>query len=54
MDFFKELPQFVVKVGPILSNMYGADWEKRLEVRVPFVSRCFPSFILLSIHNLKF
>lgn len=33
VDFFKELPQFVVKVGPILSNMYGADWEKRLEAK---------------------
>lgn len=33
VDFFKELPQFVVKVGPILSNLYGADWEKRLEAK---------------------
>uniref|UniRef100_A0A803N6Z5 Retinoblastoma-related protein 1 n=3 Tax=Chenopodium quinoa TaxID=63459 RepID=A0A803N6Z5_CHEQI len=33
VDFFKELPQFIVKVGPILSNMYGEDWEKRLEVK---------------------
>ncbi|KAF8400097.1 hypothetical protein HHK36_015972 [Tetracentron sinense] len=31
VDFFKEMPQFVVKVGPILSNLYCADWEKRLE-----------------------
>jgi retinoblastoma-like protein 1 len=31
-DFFKELPQFVVKAGPILSNLYGSDWENRLEV----------------------
>ncbi|KAF6143614.1 hypothetical protein GIB67_012413 [Kingdonia uniflora] len=32
-DFFKEMPQFFLKVGPILSNLYGADWEKRLEVK---------------------
>ncbi|KAH9686373.1 retinoblastoma-related protein 1 [Citrus sinensis] len=31
VDFFKELPQFLVKSGPILSNIYGADWENRLE-----------------------
>lgn len=34
VDFFKELPQFVVKAGPTLSNIYGADWENRLEVLV--------------------
>ncbi|KAJ7982383.1 Retinoblastoma-related protein [Quillaja saponaria] len=33
VDFFKELPQFVVKAGPVLSNMYGADWENRLEAK---------------------
>lgn len=32
MDFFKELPHFVVKLGPVLSKMYGEDWENRLEV----------------------
>ncbi|KAE8657577.1 hypothetical protein F3Y22_tig00116989pilonHSYRG00400 [Hibiscus syriacus] len=32
VDFFKELPQFAVKAGPVLSNMYGEDWESRLEV----------------------
>ncbi|KAK7822120.1 retinoblastoma-related protein [Quercus suber] len=31
VDFFKELPQFVVKAGPTLSIVYGADWENRLE-----------------------
>lgn len=36
VDFFKELPQFIIKAGPILSNQYGADWEKRLEVPVVF------------------
>ncbi|WOG90025.1 hypothetical protein DCAR_0209266 [Daucus carota subsp. sativus] len=33
VDFFKEIPQFTVKVGPILSNLYGPDWEKRLEAK---------------------
>ncbi|KAJ9702224.1 hypothetical protein PVL29_004118 [Vitis rotundifolia] len=33
VDFFKELPQFIVKVGPILGNLYGPDWEKRLEAK---------------------
>ncbi|KAJ8774008.1 hypothetical protein K2173_009439 [Erythroxylum novogranatense] len=32
-DFFKELPQFVVKTGPTLSNLYGGDWESRLEAK---------------------
>lgn len=34
MDFFKELPQFVVKAGFTLSHLYGTDWENRLEVFV--------------------
>ncbi|KAL7235839.1 hypothetical protein ACSBR1_019180 [Camellia fascicularis] len=33
VDFFKELPQFIVKAGPILSNQYGTDWEKILEAK---------------------
>ncbi|KAJ4720414.1 Retinoblastoma-related protein [Melia azedarach] len=33
VDFFKELPQFLVKAGPVLSNIYGADWENRLEAK---------------------
>lgn len=33
LDFFKELPHFIVKVGPILSNLYGSDWEKRLQAK---------------------
>ncbi|KAE9592790.1 hypothetical protein Lal_00029063 [Lupinus albus] len=32
-DFFRELPQFIVKAGPILSNIYGTDWENRLEAK---------------------
>ncbi|XP_058744187.1 retinoblastoma-related protein 1-like [Vicia villosa] len=32
-EFFKELPQFVVKAGPILSNLYGPDWENKLEAK---------------------
>ncbi|KAG8501834.1 hypothetical protein CXB51_004110 [Gossypium anomalum] len=35
VDFFKELPQFVVKAGPVLRNMYGEDWETRLELYPP-------------------
>ncbi|TXG49143.1 hypothetical protein EZV62_025018 [Acer yangbiense] len=33
VDFFKEWPQFVVKADPILRNIYGADWENRLEAK---------------------
>lgn len=33
VDFFKELPQFVVKTGPVLSNLYGSDWETRLQAK---------------------
>ncbi|KAF5442872.1 hypothetical protein F2P56_035485 [Juglans regia] len=33
VDFFRELPHFVVKAGPILSNLYGEDWENRLEAK---------------------
>ena len=32
VDFFKELPQFVVRAGSVLSSLYGPDWENRLEV----------------------
>lgn len=34
VDFFKELPQFVVKAAPILSDIHGADWENKLEVLI--------------------
>ncbi|XP_068343478.1 retinoblastoma-related protein-like [Pyrus communis] len=33
VDFFKELPQFVIKAGSILSNIYGVDWENKLEAK---------------------
>ncbi|OVA17341.1 Retinoblastoma-associated protein [Macleaya cordata] len=33
VDFFKEMPQFNLKVGPVLKKLYGADWEKRLEAK---------------------
>ncbi|XP_074332106.1 retinoblastoma-related protein-like [Apium graveolens] len=33
VDFFKEIPQFIVKAGPILCNIYGSDWEKKLEAK---------------------
>ncbi|XP_051116256.1 retinoblastoma-related protein [Andrographis paniculata] len=32
-DFYKELHQFLIKVGSILSSIYGIDWEKRLEAK---------------------
>nr|AFJ64573.1 retinoblastoma-related protein [Brassica juncea] len=33
VDFFKELPQFVVKAGHVLCELYGADWESRLQAK---------------------
>ncbi|KAI0511454.1 hypothetical protein KFK09_012084 [Dendrobium nobile] len=33
VDFFKEMPQFSLKAGYILSGLYGSDWEKRLELK---------------------
>ncbi|KAL2610328.1 hypothetical protein R1flu_028901 [Riccia fluitans] len=33
IDFFKEIPQILAKVGPELTNMYGQDWEKRLQAK---------------------
>ncbi|KAK4486358.1 hypothetical protein RD792_009030, partial [Penstemon davidsonii] len=33
IDFFKELQQYLIKVGSILSNHYGGDWEKRLQAK---------------------
>lgn len=33
MDFFKEMPQFLVKAGYILNTLYGSDWEKRLQAK---------------------
>lgn len=32
VDFYKELHQFLIKVGLILNNLYGENWEKKLEV----------------------
>ncbi|XP_030534586.1 retinoblastoma-related protein isoform X3 [Rhodamnia argentea] len=46
IDFFKELPQFVIKAGPIVSGIYGANWESRLEARemqTNFVHLCILS-----------
>ncbi|KQJ99190.1 hypothetical protein BRADI_3g41630v3 [Brachypodium distachyon] len=31
VDFFKEMPQFCIKVGCVLTGLYGSDWEKKLE-----------------------
>ncbi|CAA6659647.1 unnamed protein product [Spirodela intermedia] len=33
MDFFKEMPQFLLKAGHIIGRQFGSDWEKRLEVK---------------------
>ncbi|ESQ48801.1 hypothetical protein EUTSA_v10019977mg [Eutrema salsugineum] len=33
MDFFRELSQFVVKAGPVLCELYGEDWENRLQTK---------------------
>ncbi|XP_020088417.1 retinoblastoma-related protein [Ananas comosus] len=33
VDFFKEMPQFCLKVGHILRGIFGSDWEKRLELK---------------------
>ncbi|KAK1311419.1 Retinoblastoma-related protein [Acorus calamus] len=33
VDFFKEMPQFCLKAGHVLSRIYGANWEKRLETK---------------------
>jgi hypothetical protein len=32
VDFFKEMPQFCIKVAHVLTGLYGSDWEKSLEV----------------------
>ncbi|KAF3781853.1 Retinoblastoma-related protein [Nymphaea thermarum] len=33
VDFFKEMSQFCLKAGPALSNLYGVDWERRLQAK---------------------
>ncbi|KAG8048109.1 hypothetical protein GUJ93_ZPchr0008g13043 [Zizania palustris] len=33
VDFFKEMPQFCIKVGYVLAGLYGSDWEKKLELK---------------------
>ncbi|KZV57487.1 hypothetical protein F511_35212 [Dorcoceras hygrometricum] len=48
VDFFKELPQFLIKVGSILSNLYGGDWEKRIEAKE--IQTNFVHLVLLSKH----
>ncbi|KAL4570058.1 hypothetical protein LXL04_025708 [Taraxacum kok-saghyz] len=65
VDFFKELPQFIVKIGPILSNLYGSDWETRLqakELQANFVhlsllskyyKRAFKALFLASLENVE-
>ncbi|KAJ8466552.1 hypothetical protein OPV22_029104 [Ensete ventricosum] len=33
VEFFKEMPQFCLKAGYILSGLYGSEWEKKLELK---------------------
>ncbi|KAL0905417.1 hypothetical protein M5K25_023837 [Dendrobium thyrsiflorum] len=33
LDFFKEVSHFAVKADSVLSNHYGPDWEKRMELK---------------------
>ncbi|CAD5177634.1 unnamed protein product [Musa acuminata subsp. malaccensis] len=33
VDFFNELPLFPLKAGHILTDLYGSDWDKRLELK---------------------
>ncbi|XP_031388847.1 retinoblastoma-related protein isoform X2 [Punica granatum] len=33
VDFFKELPQYLIKARAILDHMYGADWKSKLETK---------------------
>jgi hypothetical protein len=35
-EFFKDMPQFCMKAAHILTGLYGSDWEKWLEVFMPF------------------
>ncbi|XP_068657761.1 retinoblastoma-related protein isoform X1 [Aristolochia californica] len=46
VDFYGEVPKFVLKAGHILTNMFGTDWEKQLKVKemqVNFVHLCILS-----------
>lgn len=46
VDFFKEMPQFFLKAGHILNNLYGSDWEKRLEVVSYLKKSVIPGLLL--------
>ncbi|KAK8643255.1 hypothetical protein V6N13_012559 [Hibiscus sabdariffa] len=58
VDFFKELPQFVAKAAPVLMNMYGEDWESRLQQNATgapdYLSKCqrfgWLLFLALRVH----
>lgn len=55
MDFFKELPQFVVKAGSILSHLYGTDWENRIEVLLSSnLCLCFERDVLFGVFDIVF
>ncbi|GMP84249.1 hypothetical protein CsSME_00037844 [Camellia sinensis var. sinensis] len=45
---FEKLKYFIVKAGPILSNRYGTDWEKRLELLAKELQANFVHLSLLS------
>ncbi|THU68115.1 hypothetical protein C4D60_Mb08t00490 [Musa balbisiana] len=55
VEFFKEMPQFCLKAGYILSGLYGSEWEKKLElkelqaniVHLSLLSRLYLSFMFL-------
>ncbi|KAK1397713.1 hypothetical protein POM88_007576 [Heracleum sosnowskyi] len=51
VDFFKEVPQFIVKVGPILCNLYGPNWENKLEANYELQAN-FVHMTLLSSCNI--
>ncbi|KAK1386423.1 hypothetical protein POM88_014647 [Heracleum sosnowskyi] len=51
VDFFKEVPQFIVKVGPILCNLYGPNWEKKLEAKE--LQANFVHMTLLKLFNFE-
>lgn len=49
VDFYKELHQYLLKVGPTLSNLYGMDWAKRLEAK-----ESQANFVHLSVLSKKY
>ena len=54
MDFFNELPLFPLKAGHILTDLYGSDWDKRLEVELLVGLSSFLNFFGLDISDFLF